>query len=63
MTRIDMPVIRTGTDNVPMVTEAVGVATTVTTDVSLDEPTWQRSPARNPARSLEIPTFLRKQAD
>lgn len=63
MTRIDMPVMRTGTDNVPVVTEVVGAATTVTTEVSLDEPTYARATTRNPARSLEIPTFLRKQAD
>jgi len=62
--RLEIPTLRTGTDNL-----AVGAATTETVpatvgiEVSYDEPTFVRNPGRNTARSLEIPTFLRKQAD
>jgi cell division protein FtsZ len=53
-----LPPLRTGTDNQVVSGEAMSTEG----EVSLDVPTWTRSPARG-ARSLEIPTFLRKQAD
>ncbi len=62
--RLELPVIRTGTDNIPVLGDAVVATTTIgATDVSYDEPAFIRNPGRNTARSLEIPTFLRKQAD
>jgi cell division protein FtsZ len=59
--RLEIPQLRTGTDNYTVLTDAV--PTTVGMEVSYDEPTLTRNPARGTARSLEIPTFLRKQAD
>ncbi len=61
--RHELPVMRTGTDNIPVLGEAVTATTVSTTEVSYDEPAFMRNPTRNTARSLEIPTFLRKQAD
>ena len=59
--RLEIPTLRTGTDNLGVTTEATPVTAGV--EVSYDEPTFVRNPGRNTARSLEIPTFLRKQAD
>jgi len=59
--RLEIPTLRTGTDNLGVATEATPVTAGV--EVSYDEPTFVRNPGRNTARSLEIPTFLRKQAD
>ena len=59
--RLEIPTLRTGTDNVGVATEAAPVTAGI--EVSYDEPTFVRNPGRNTARSLEIPTFLRKQAD
>ena len=61
--RLELPVMRTGTDNIPVLGDAVTTTATATTEVSYDEPAFMRNPTRNTARSLEIPTFLRKQAD
>ncbi|MBS0315323.1 MAG: cell division protein FtsZ [Proteobacteria bacterium] len=58
--RVEIPALRTGTDNLGVPVDAV--PTTAGIDVSYDEPTYTRAAART-ARSLEIPTFLRKQAD
>ncbi len=59
--RLEIPTLRTGTDNLGVVAEAAPVTAGI--EVSYDEPTFVRNPGRNTARSLEIPTFLRKQAD
>lgn len=59
--RLEIPTLRTGTDNLGVATEAAPVTAGI--EVSYDEPTFVRNPGRNTARSLEIPTFLRKQAD
>ena len=61
-TELVMPVLRTGTDN--HVVTSVGTAETITatTEVDIDTPTYAR-PRATSGRSLEIPTFLRKQAD
>jgi len=59
--RLEIPTLRTGTDNLGVATEATPVTAGI--EVSYDEPTFVRNPGRNTARSLEIPTFLRKQAD
>jgi cell division protein FtsZ len=62
--KFELPSLRTGTDNLPVQSDVA--AQPVATDgieVSYDVPTFQRAPARPAARSLEIPTFLRKQAD
>lgn len=62
--KFELPSLRTGTDNMPVHTEASTQAiTTEGIEVSYDVPTFARTPARATARSLEIPTFLRKQAD
>ena len=54
--------LRTGTDNL-VVTQVGSVETIMaTTEVDIDTPTWTR-PRVTSGRSLEIPTFLRKQAD
>jgi cell division protein FtsZ len=58
--KFEMPALRTGTDNVPVLGDAVA---TDGIEVSYDVPTFTRAAPRNSARSLEIPTFLRKQAD
>ncbi len=58
--KFEMPALRTGTDNVPVLGDAVATAGI---EVSYDVPTFTRAAPRNSARSLEIPTFLRKQAD
>ena len=58
--KLEMPVLRTGTDNIPVLGEAV---MTDGIEVSYDVPTFTRASSRQSARSLEIPTFLRKQAD
>jgi hypothetical protein len=57
----ELPPLRTGTDNLTVSAEPV--ATTEGIEVSYDVPTFTRAPARASTRSLEIPTFLRKQAD
>ena len=57
--RLEIPTLRTGTDNLGVATEAAPVTAGI--EVSYDEPTFVRNPGRNTARSLEIPTFLRKQ--
>jgi cell division protein FtsZ len=59
--KFELPSLRTGTDNMPVSGEAI--ATTEGIEVSYDVPTFTRTPARAAGRSLEIPTFLRKQAD
>ena len=61
-TELVIPVLRTGTDK-HIVTNVGSVETmTATTEVDIDTPTWTR-PRATGGRSLEIPTFLRKQAD
>jgi cell division protein FtsZ len=57
----ELPPLRTGTDNLTVAAEPV--VTTEGIEVSYDVPTFTRAPARASTRSLEIPTFLRKQAD
>ncbi|TAG76127.1 MAG: cell division protein FtsZ [Burkholderiales bacterium] len=64
--KFELPPLRTGTDNMPVAGDpiaTVGIATTEGIEVSYDVPTFTRQPARPGSRSLEIPTFLRKQAD
>jgi cell division protein FtsZ len=62
--RLEIPTLRTGTDNLTVnSTASESLPATVGIEVSYDEPTFVRNPGRNTARSLEIPTFLRKQAD
>ncbi|TAG02170.1 MAG: cell division protein FtsZ [Betaproteobacteria bacterium] len=59
-TKFSLPPLRTGTDNQTIAGDPI--ATTEGIEVSYDVPTFTRAPARG-GRSLEIPTFLRKQAD
>ncbi len=78
---VDIPALRTGTDNMPLMSanSNMGGGAIPTLDMpvmglgggnggrpnyeNLDEPSMFRTGRRGSAESLEIPTFLRKQAD
>jgi cell division protein FtsZ len=78
---VDIPALRTGTDNMPVMSgnNSMGGGAIPTLDMpvmglsggnggrpnyeNLDEPSMFRTGRRGSAESLEIPTFLRKQAD
>ena len=57
-----IPVIRDGTTGGIISTVGTIETVTATADVDIDTPTYAR-PRASSGRSLEIPTFLRKQAD
>ena len=59
--RLEIPTLRTGTDNYIVLDDAM--PTTAGIVVDYDAPPATRNPGRGASRSLEIPTFLRKQAD
>ena len=61
-TEYAIPVIRDGTTGGIVSSVAIIETVTATADVDIDTPTYAR-PRASSGRSLEIPTFLRKQAD